>query len=910
MSKELKKNSKRYSVELADRIIKILGQGTLNGMLRSLMELIKDVTSSERTSLYVYEKDHSQLRLMSSDDDTKPLKIKIKTENIQEELDRNSSAQEKAVPLYVKDELVGAAFMYKGGVPGEDFLYKVAFILKLCLNAEAKRATIYKLSTLERLDSMLSLMPMDFDVLYQNVLDFVVKILNAEKGTIWLAGENELVLSYTSGIEENEILRRRVKFDHGMLGWLASKKIPLLSISSKNDPRASNDVFSFRVKSAIGVPLMQDDEFVGIIILFNRKNTDFYRTYRHFDEFDLSILAGVANRMMLSRSRIELYLKLRRENEMLKRLQQQSKEYIVHQREQVRLLNALQKIMKAMKSSQDVGNVYRIMLIGLTSGMGFGFNRALFLEKDEENKVLQAKEWLGPASSEEVSQNWKAASERESMYADFSQYLKEEALIIKKDGGLTAQAKGKTFSYTGDYIFDRVINRGKIVHVTRILAQERGREFMDLLNFLQVDEFVCVPLMGRREVYGAVILDNKYTSKPITDDMIEMLKIFSESVGLTIESIKSYVELKEKTSNLEKQKMVIEYFKDFAQNVLENLDVGIVVVNRENKILEWNKKSEELFGISKDKIINSTINILGPEFFDIFNVAEKVYTVKETISLSEYKFTLNDKEMFLNIKFSPLFEKETNIIIGYIAMFDDVTKEHMMEMELRTQERLAVLGEMSARVAHEIRNPLSAIGGFAQRAKKIAQSDKMVKYLDIILNETKRLESLVNQTLEFSRSNLNANFEERSINEIVKEAIELYSDKIREKSISIEIDLAEGDVKTMVEANHFKEVIMNLIQNAIEAVDESGGRIKIKTRENGDEIIVEVWNNGLPIPPDKLEKIFQPFYTTKTHGTGLGLPICKKIIEDEHKGKIKANSDENGTSFIIVLPKSLKVEGG
>jgi two-component system, sporulation sensor kinase E len=913
MSKELEKNSKEYLTELADRYIRILSQGTLNGMLHSLVELIKDFTGSERVILYVYEKDHSQLRMMcsNSENDEKPLKIKIKAENIQEELEKYSCEGEKAVPLYINDdELLGVVFMQNGEIPGENFLSRIALVLKACLNTEARRSAIYKLSTLERLDSMLNSMPMNFDTLYQKVLDFVVKMLNAEKGTIWLVGKDEFVLSYMVGMSEDEILRRRIDLDHGMVGWVAQHNSPILSISSKSDPRVSDDVFNFKIKSAIGVPLMQNGELIGVMMLFNRKNTDFYRTYRHFDEFDLSILAGVATRMMLSRSRIELYLKLRRENETLKRLQKQSKEYIVHQREQVRLLNALQKIMKAMKNSQDVRNVYKIMLIGLTSGMGFGFNRALFLEKDEENKILQVKEWLGPASADEVSDNWKAARQRESMYADFSQYLREEALIIQENEGLTRLAKGKTFSYTGDYIFDRVINRGKIVHVTKILSRERGREFIDLLNFLQVDEFVCVPLMGRREVYGAIILDNKYTAKPITDDMIEMLKIFSESVGLTIESIKSYVELKEKTANLEKQKMVVEYFKDFAQNVLENLDVGIVVVDRENKILEWNKKSEELFNVSKENVINSTINILGPQFFDIFSVAEKVYAVKETISLNEYKLSVEDKDMFLNIKFSPLFEKETNIIIGYIAMFDDVTKEHMMEMELRTQERLAVLGEMSARVAHEIRNPLSAIGGFAQRAKKIAENEKMQKYLDIILNETKRLENLVNQTLEFSRSNLNSSFEERPINEIINEAMELYSDKIKEKSISIEFELSAGEVKAMVEANHFKEVIMNLIQNAIEAVNEGSGKIKIKTQESEDEIIIEVWNNGLPIPPDKLEKIFQPFYTTKTHGTGLGLPICKKIIEDEHKGKIKAMSDENGTTFIIKIPKGLKVEGG
>ena len=905
MSKELKRNSKEFSVNLASQIIEVLNQKNLEEMLRTLTFFVKDATGAKEVCLYIYEKEHKQLRMMSSSNNSEMESSKLKLQDLPGNLSISFNLGEKtAIPFYFENELVGIATIDSGEVPGKDMLSLISGVLKLCLELEDKEETIYKLSTLEKLDSMLNSMPMDYDTLYNSVLNFVVKILNAEKGAVWLVGEKELVVSYTSEISDEEILKHRVGFDHGMIGWIAKNTSPLLSTRVKIDPRASKDVFRFKIKSAIGVPVMDGGKLIAVMMLFNRKNTDFYRTYRHFDEFDLSILMSVINRMRLSMNQISLYLKLEHENKKLKKFQRQSEEYIIHQREQVRLLNSLQKIMKAMRSSQDIRNVYRIVLVGLTSGMGFGFNRALLLEKNESDKVLEAKEWIGPVSENNVATSWKTAKEREDMYADFSQYLRAEAMALQSSGGLNDFVRGRTFSYTGDYIFDRVINRGKIVHVTRILAKERERELMNLLNFLKVDEFVCVPLVGRREVYGAIILDNKYTSKPVDDDMIEMLRIFSESVGLTIESLKNFSELKEKTSNLEKQKVFVEYLRDFSQNVLENLDVAIVVVNREKQILEWNRKSEELFKFKKEKVINSAINILGPEFYDIFNVGEKVYAVKETITLNDYKFFFHGKEMFLNVKFSPLLEKETLRIVGYIAMFDDVTKEHMLEVELRTQERLAILGEMSARVAHEIRNPLSAIGGFAQRAKKIADGEKIAKYLDIILNETRRLEGIVNQTLDFSRSNLNVKFESESINEVVMDAVELYSDKFEVKSVELKLDLTKENDVAMVEPNHFKEVVINLIQNAIEACNK-GGKMKISTYVRDENIHVEVWNNGIPIPPDKLEKIFQPFYTTKTHGTGLGLSICKKIIEEEHDGKIKAVSDKNGTSFIVTIPKKL-----
>ena len=904
MLKEYEGNSEKYStISLMNQIVKTLHEGNLDAMLRSLSALIMKVTGANQTDLYIYEEEHEQLRLMTSVEDNEVLKIKLKDLPIDNILEPFKFNEKLAIPLTLDEKLLGIAFIDNGRIPNNTILSQISNLLKLCLEIENKNATLFKLSALEELDSALISAPMNFDALYNQVLEFAVRVLNAEKGAIWLSGGKELIIQYTNGISEKEILKRRVKYGHGMVGWIAENSLPLLSTSSKSDPRLSNDILDFKVKSAIGVPIIKDNKLSGVMMLFNRKNTDFYRTYRHFDEFDLSILMATVNRMNLSMSRIELYLKLNSENKRLKALQRQSEEYISFQREQVRLLSALQKIMKAMRNAQDIRNIYKMVLIGLTSGMGFGFNRALLLEKNESSKTLEAKEWLGPSSENEVSSSWQTAKAHESLYADFSQYLREEAMSIDLSNGLTQIASGKSFSYVGDYIFDRVINRAKIVHVTKALAIERGSEFSGLLNFLQVDEFVCVPLVGRREVYGAIILDNKYTSKPITDDMIEILRLFSESVGLTIESLKSYSELKEKTLNLEKQKMTVEYFKDFAQNVLENLDVAIVVVNRENDILEWNRKSEELFGFEKERVVNSTVNILGPEFFDIFNVAEKVYNVKETITLSDYRFDFHGKEMFLNMKFSPLLENNTSNIIGYIAMFEDVTRKHVLEVEFRNRERLALLGEMSARVAHEIRNPLSAIGGFAQRIKKTTEDEKILKYVDIILTETKRLEKIVNQTLEFSKTNLNSNFVKTSLNKIVRESVELYEEKFSLKGVELNINLDKNEDTVEIEPNHFKEVIINLVQNALEAVKEKTGKVKVATRVDGEMASVIIWNNGTPIPPDKLEKIFRPFYTTKTYGTGLGLAVCHKIIQDEHKGKIEVKSNDDGTTFTVTIPR-------
>ncbi len=890
----------------SDIFLDILNRQNFDDRLKALLTLIKEMSGSDNVCIYVYEEDHKQLRLMASNDQISQDRSKIKITEISVDLSKPFKYNDKiAIPVRSEDKLklVGLVTLDADKNLEDHQTGQIAELLNISLELENKIATIAKLSAIEELDNILSSIPIDVDELYKTVLDFAVKVLNAEHGTIWLLGDKELILSYASGVPEDGILKRRVEVGYGMVGWIAQNMTPLLSTASKVDPRATLDIFSFPVKSAVGVPIVRDGILIGVMMLMNRKNTDFYRTYRHFDDFDLSILNSIINRLRMNLTQIELYLRLEKENSRLKDLQKQSEDYINYEKEQVRLLNVLQKTLQALRHTQDIKNIYKIVLIALTSNAGFKFNRALLLEKDEKNKVLMAREWLGPASEKEVAAQWSIAKEKEQKYADFSQYLYEVAMQIDISGGLTSYAKGKTFSYTGDYIFDRVINRSKIVHVTPALVAQRGEEFPELLGLLNVKEFVCIPLIGRREIFGTIILDNKFTNTPIADDVIDMLEIFSESVGLTIESLKSYAELVEKTVNLEKQRSSAEYFKDFLQNILENLDVAIMVVDRDNKILEWNRKSSELFEFERSNMIGASINILGPEFSDLINVAERIYDTKEIITLSDYEFKLHGKEVFLNATFSPLKEKDVDVIIGYIAMFEDVTRRHTLEMELRNRERLAILGEMSAKIAHEIRNPLSAIGGFSQRAKNVTKDEKLLKYLDIILSETKRLEDMVNQTLEFSRHEKHEDFVQRSINDLIDDVITLYYEKFKLQGVNVEFEKSDANLSLLVEPNHIKEVIINLVQNAFEAITGSG-TIKVKTYSDSNFVYIDVWNSGEPIPPDKMEKIFQPFYTTKTYGTGLGLAICRKIIEDEHYGKITVKSDGTGTTFTVQLPQN------
>jgi len=230
-------------------------------------------------------------------------------------------------------------------------------------------------------------------------------------------------------------------------------------------------------------------------------------------------------------------------------------------------------------------------------------------------------------------------------------------------------------------------------------------------------------------------------------------------------------------------------------------------------------------------------------------------------------------------------------------------------------EKLSALGRLTADVAHEIRNPLTSIGGFARRLdKKIAEFTKEKEYIDIIISEVDRLERILKDVLTFSRE---AKFymEYQEINSVIKESLQTFADVCSEQSILIEEKLDPSLPPVLVDKEQIRLAVNNLISNAIDAMPK-GGTLGINTYieelHDVNFVVVEITDTGFGIPEGKLDMIFEPFYTTKEIGvgTGLGLSICKKII-DEHNGLVKVESKlDKGTSFKLFFPYQSKEDEG
>jgi len=236
-------------------------------------------------------------------------------------------------------------------------------------------------------------------------------------------------------------------------------------------------------------------------------------------------------------------------------------------------------------------------------------------------------------------------------------------------------------------------------------------------------------------------------------------------------------------------------------------------------------------------------------------------------------------------------------------------EKKLLQIQLAQSEKLAALGRFTANVAHEIRNPLTAIGGFARRLdKNIPEGTKEKEYAGLIISEVTRLEGILKNVLAFSRD-ITPQMEKHSLHEMVENILKINEEVCREKSIAIHTSYNDM-TPIFVDETHVHEAVENIVLNAIDSMP-AGGSLDITTGKKVIEGIpfmyVEIKDTGMGIPHDKLNMIFEPFYSTKItqKGTGLGLSISKKFVE-EHGGFVEVESVEGaGTTFTLYFPYRL-----
>jgi len=390
--------------------------------------------------------------------------------------------------------------------------------------------------------------------------------------------------------------------------------------------------------------------------------------------------------------------------------------------------------------------------------------------------------------------------------------------------------------------------------------------------------YIVVLISGIFAIYISTIFVRKVT---VIKNGLENLK-----VDLTYKLPKMSGEMGEISYAINDLAQTLLITRSNSEKILETINSGVLVITKDGVIKEANRAFEKFFNLRKKDIIEKNFSLI-PLLKDIIG------DVLNKGNLKERKVKIGKDEKIFNIFSTPFNSNEI------LITFEDVTEEVKLIEEKRRTEALKTLGIFTTGVAHEIRNPLTAIKGFAQILEKKFENDgDELKYTRTILDEVKRLEDIVKDLLMYGRpSPPNKIFS--NISNVIKDSISLLQEKIKEKNINIELDL-NFDPKFNFDPKQMEQVFLNLILNAIESSDYNG-KIIVKTKKYEDGILIEVKDFGFGIKEEDKEKIFTPFFTTKERGTGLGLPISQKLVE-MHNGRIWFTSDQNGTSFFVYLP--------
>ena len=345
------------------------------------------------------------------------------------------------------------------------------------------------------------------------------------------------------------------------------------------------------------------------------------------------------------------------------------------------------------------------------------------------------------------------------------------------------------------------------------------------------------------------------------------------------------------TVRLEERDAVLSDLKAFSRDVIESMPSGILTTDLDNRIISFNSSAQEItkFGLN---------DVIGKKPEEIFPF---LVNFKEPFDRIEGDIQKDGKTFPIGMRLSTL-KDSSGESIGLIGIFQDLTELKAMEAEVKRKEKWAFIGELSASIAHELRNPLASLKGSIEmlRAKNVpeTQADRL---MGIALSEMDRLNGIVTDFLLYARPQ-ELNKEKYDLNRSLQEiAILLKSSEASNNHVTISASL-DGEQVVRGDAKQLKQVFWNLGVNAVDAVSD-GGVIDIYTTGNSNAVEVVFKDSGNGISRDDIDKIFYPFFTTKEKGTGLGLSIAQKIIE-EHGGKIEVESEGEGSGsmFKILLP--------
>jgi len=341
---------------------------------------------------------------------------------------------------------------------------------------------------------------------------------------------------------------------------------------------------------------------------------------------------------------------------------------------------------------------------------------------------------------------------------------------------------------------------------------------------------------------------------------------------------------------------------DLLGMLLESMTDGIIVTDREHRVMLYNKSAERLFPFSMDDIMERVLwdCIADREIAAFFSA-----NLRSQEKVTDSEFTLDGSPpRILSVSLLPLVKGGS--VQGNLVHIEDVTEKRSREARLRRAESLASLTTLAAGVAHEIKNPLGSMGIHLQLIQKkitgkdCIESKDIGQHLDVISEEVDRLNRIVVDFL-FAVKPMDTRLEDGEVNRVIEELLDFVQPELDQAGVKIESSLSASLPLLRIDMRYIKQALLNLIKNAMAAMP-NGGVLKVETRRTGDDVLVRISDTGTGIPDEIMDKIFEPYFTTKPFGTGLGLTIVFKIVK-EHYGDISVSSRAGeGTTVTLALP--------
>ena len=396
-----------------------------------------------------------------------------------------------------------------------------------------------------------------------------------------------------------------------------------------------------------------------------------------------------------------------------------------------------------------------------------------------------------------------------------------------------------------------------------------------------------IPCRVKDRVIAYVGLGRTQNGDYLTSEDLELLETVSDYIGIALENARLYRSLEQKASEYES-------LMDFSENIIESINVGVVVEDVEGRIVGWNRALESLTGRSRLETLGHQTEEVIPAHF--------LRRLHENRHL--YKQAWNN--LIVNFSATSLVDK-AGTTRGMLIIVDNITDRIRLEGQLIQNEKLTSIGLLAAGVAHEVNTPLAVISSYSQMLRKeISSEDPRYKLLEKITKQTFRASEIVNNLLHFSRTNA-TEFADVDVHQVIADTLSLLDHQFKTARVRIDRELRAEYPVVFANAGKLQQVFLNLFVNARDAMPE-GGELRILTDTVDSKIEIIVQDTGVGISSENIQKIYDPFFTTKAagKGTGLGLSVSYGIVQ-EHGGNISVDSKPGiGTSFKLELPLARK----